>query len=121
MTGLGRVLIYTKRLPEMVAFYTTHFEFDEVRRETDRIVELVPRTSGAHLLLHSAAKGQREGQAQVKLVFDVADVVAFAAKAKERGLLFGPIHDGGGYAFANAKDPSGNSIQISSRATRSDP
>ena len=56
------------------------------------------------------------GQALVKLNFDVDDAAAFARAAKKRGLEFGPLHDGMGYVFANAKDPSGNSISISGRA-----
>ena len=54
----------------------------------------------------------------VKLVFDVEDVSAFCESAKTQGLDFGKIHEAGGYQFANAKDPSKNSIQVSSRAFR---
>jgi predicted enzyme related to lactoylglutathione lyase len=52
----------------------------------------------------------------VKLVFDVEDVEAFCAQARARGLKFGALHKGDEYVFANAKDPSGNSISVSSRA-----
>ena len=31
------------------------------------------------------------------------------------GLKFGPVHTPGSFEFANAKDPAGNSISISSR------
>ena len=113
--SLGRLVLYTRQMPEMVAFYRDHFGYSERRREGDRITELVPPGDGAALLLHPAAKGQRAGQAQVKLVFDVEDVPAFMDKAAKDGLVFGPLHDGGGYLFANTKDPSGNSVQISSR------
>jgi hypothetical protein len=54
----------------------------------------------------------------VKLVFDVPDVASFVKNAAKNGLLFGPLHDGGGYNYANAKGPSGNSISVSSRAFR---
>ena len=114
--SLGRLVLYTKRLPEMVAFYGDHFGYTTRVRDGDRITELVPPAGGVTLLLHKAAKGQREGQAQVKLVFDVKDVPAFIDAAREQGLVFGPIHDGIGYSFANTKDPSGNSVQISSRS-----
>jgi len=100
----------------MVEFYCRHFGFEEVRIEGDRIVELRPQAAGASILLHSAAKGQKEGQSLVKLVFDVMDVPTFCAEAKERGLVFGPVHDADGYSFANAKDPSNNSVSVSSRA-----
>ena len=36
----------------------------------------------------------------------------------EKGLLFGSTHLGNGYAFANAKDPDGSSVSISSWAHR---
>ena len=83
---------------------------------TDRIVELVPQTSGATILLHPAASKQRGSQVLVKLVFDVEDVELFCATAKANGLEFGKIHQADGYSLANAKDPSKNSIQVSRRA-----
>jgi hypothetical protein len=67
-------------------------------------------------MLHPAAKSQKEGQVLIKLVFDVEDVDGFCHKAKAEGLDFGAIHQAEGYAFANTKDPSGNSVSISSRA-----
>jgi catechol 2,3-dioxygenase-like lactoylglutathione lyase family enzyme len=114
--ALGRIVLYTKRIPEMVRFYADHFGFQVVERAGDRIVELHPVHGGAALLLHPAAKSQKEGQVLVKLVFDVADVVAFCKAAAEKGLEFGPITEADGYCFANGKDPSMNSISVSSRA-----
>lgn len=113
---LGRLVIYTRRIDDMAAFYETHFGYTAHRVEGDRIVELRPPGSGLSLLLHPLGKGQNEGQVLVKLVFDVPDVAAFHAEAAARGLDFGKIHRMSGYAFANAKDPAKNSIQISSRA-----
>lgn len=52
----------------------------------------------------------------MKLVFDVKDVAAFCEAASRNGLTFGKIHQADGYVFANTKDPSGNSVQVSSRA-----
>ncbi|MEP2028983.1 MAG: hypothetical protein ABJI96_09800 [Paracoccaceae bacterium] len=68
------------------------------------------------LLLHPASKGQNEGQSLVKLVFDVEDVPAFCKTAAANNLSFGAIHKAEGYVFANAKDPSNNSVSVSSRA-----
>ena len=51
----------------------------------------------------------------MKLVFGVADVAAFKQAKDAEGLRFGVIHRVDGIAFANAKDPAGNSIQISNR------
>jgi hypothetical protein len=80
------------------------------------IVELRPNGEGFAILLHPAGRRQKEGQALVKLVFDVEDAPKFLGLASEKGLVFGPIHEADGYVFANAKDPSGNSVSVSSRA-----
>jgi hypothetical protein len=61
---------------------------------------------------------QKLGQVGVKLVFDVKDVEAFKKCSAELGLMFGSTHLADGYAFANVKDPDGNSVSISSRAFR---
>ena len=67
---------------------------------------------------HPLGRGRRSGQTVVKLVFDVRDVETFCADASRKGLLFGKTHKADGYVFANAKDPAGNSISVSSRAFR---
>ena len=109
---LGRVVIYTRKIDEMIAFYGDHFGFVARRDPEDRIVELRHPEGGAVINLHPAAKSQKMGQVLVKLVFDVEDVVAFVADKP----VFGAIHRVPGYEFANGKDPSGNSISVSSRA-----
>jgi predicted enzyme related to lactoylglutathione lyase len=81
----------------------------------DRITELVPPDGGARLMLHKAGKAQKTGQSTVKLVFNVEKVEDFCTSAKAEGLSFGPVHQADGYEFANAKDPDGNSIQVTSR------
>ncbi|MEJ1999970.1 MAG: VOC family protein [Maritimibacter sp.] len=116
--SLGRLVIYTSKIDQMASFYARHFGFSVIRSDDDRIVELRAQNSGMTLLLHPAAAKQKEGQVLVKLVFDVEDVSAFCDAAKADGLDFGKIHKAGGYEFANAKDPSKNSIQVSSRAFR---
>jgi predicted enzyme related to lactoylglutathione lyase len=116
VTQLNRILIYTKRMSEMAAFYSQHFGYVVKQLPGDRIVELLPDEGGITIMLHPAAKSQKEGQALIKLVFDVADVDGFCRQAKAKGLDFGTVHQADGYAFANAKDPSNNSVSISSRA-----
>ncbi|MFV2052509.1 VOC family protein [Aliiroseovarius sp. YM-037] len=113
---LGRIIIYTKKLEEVADFYRTHFGFEVLRVEDDRIVELVAQGSGSNILLHPMSAGRREGQTLVKLVFDVKDVERFCRASEKRGLKFGSIHRADGYCFANAKDPAKNSISVSSRA-----
>ena len=113
---LGRIILYTRHIPEMTKVYSTCFGFSVLNLPGDRIVELRPAEGGAAILLHPAGKGQRQGQASVKLVFDVEDVATFCAKAAQNGLVLGPIHQADGYSFANTKDPSNNSVSVSSRA-----
>jgi predicted enzyme related to lactoylglutathione lyase len=113
---LGRIILYTKRIEKVAAFYVTHFGFKVLRCEGDRIVELVPNGPGAHILLHPMSEGRKEGQTLAKLVFDVEDVAAFCRKANKQGLEFGSIHQADGYCFANTKDPAKNSVSVSSRA-----
>jgi predicted enzyme related to lactoylglutathione lyase len=112
------MIIYTKKIPEMVAFYSRFFGYVAITEEGDRITELRSRSDGLTLLLHQAAAGQKEGQAVIKLVFDVADVERARADLVAGGLNVGPIHRADGYSFANLKDPAKNSISISSRAFR---
>ena len=102
----------------MMDFYEQHFGFAVRRSENDRLIELVHSTHSVNLLLHPSGKGRKEGQACAKLVFDVEDVPAFCRRARSNGLEFGPIHKADGYEFANAKDPSKNSISVSSRTFR---
>ena len=112
---LGSLILYTNKIEQMAAFYQSHFGYSVQAAETDRITELRPTKGGVPLLLHPAAKGMRQGQAAVKLVFACKDVPAFCAAAAKRGLQFGKIHQADGYVFANAKDPSGNSVSVSER------
>jgi predicted enzyme related to lactoylglutathione lyase len=115
---INRILLYAKDVEKTAAFYERHFDITAEREEGDRIVELLPRDGGVSLMVHRAGKAQKQGQAAVKLVFDVEDVEAFHKNSAEKGLRFGPLHQGDGYVFANAKDPCNNSISISSRAFR---
>lgn len=112
---LNRILLYARDVEATVRFYEAHFGFVSLRQEGDRIVELVHPEGGANLMVHPAAKSQRRGQSQVKLVFSVGDIEAFRAASADKGLIFGPIHTADGYGFANVRDPDGNPISISGR------
>jgi len=116
--ALNRLVIYARDVEATVAFYEKHFGFEVLRLPGDRIVELVARGGGANIMVHPAAKGVKLGQVAVKLVFDVEDVSAFVEQAARNGLIFGPEHPANGYSYANAKDPCGNNIQVSSRTFR---
>jgi len=116
---LGRILLYVHDVETVAEFYARHFGFRIYRTPGDRIVELErPGGTGPNIMLHPLGRGRKGGQTIAKLVFDVPDVEAFCARAAAQGLAFGAIHKGDGYAFANAKDPAGNSVSVSSRAFR---
>lgn len=118
---LNRIIFYTAKMDEMIAFYGRHFGYSARQLDGDRIVELVPPQGGTILMLHPAAKGQKAGQSLVKLVFDVPDVPTALRTLQESGVATGPVHTADGYAFANFKDPSGNPVSLSSRAFRRPP
>jgi hypothetical protein len=42
---LGRLVIYTGRIDEMAVFNCRFFDFSVLRSETDRIVELSPKSA----------------------------------------------------------------------------
>ena len=115
---LRRIVVYARDVEATVAFYEKHFGFQVLRLPGDRIVELVALNGGANIMVHAAAKGVRTGQVTVKLVFDVEDVSGFCQRSADNGLIFGAEHLADGYSYANAKDPCGNNITVSSRAFR---
>lgn len=112
--ALGRVILYVKDLPTVAAFYERFFEMQRLPGATDSWQELASPSGGCTIALHQAAKSQKSGAA-VKLVFAVKNVEAFVQDCAERGLHFGKLHRAEGFEFANAKDPAGNSISVSSR------
>ena len=118
---LGTVIIYARDMQKSADFYAKHFGFHTSGEAVDGLIELTPASGGARVLIHQAAKSIKLGQVGVKLSFDVEDVPAFVAQALRGGLKFGAVHSANGYHFANAKDPDGNSLSVSSRAFRKTP
>ena len=116
--ALSRLILYARDVERTVAFYEKHFGFKVLRLPGDQIVELVAQSGGANLMVHAAAKGVKTGQVTVKLVFDVEDVSGFCERSASDGLVFSSPHQADGYCYANAKDPCGNNIQVTSRAFR---
>ena len=110
---IARVILYVRDIPTVAAFYERFFNMKPVPGATDDWLEL-SNSGGCTIALHQAAKSQKGGSA-IKLVFAVADVEAFVRTREQDGLKFGVIHRPDGFEFANAKDPAGNSISISSR------
>jgi predicted enzyme related to lactoylglutathione lyase len=111
---IARIILYVRDIPKIAAFYTRHFGL--VARPSNRAdwLELAGADGDCTLALHQAAKTQKSGAA-IKIVFAIKDVERFVAERKRAGLRFGAIHRAGSFAYANAKDPAGNSISVSSR------
>jgi predicted enzyme related to lactoylglutathione lyase len=112
--SIARVILYVKDIPRVAAFYERFFDMKPLPGATDGWFELASPSGGCTIALHQAAKSQKSGAA-MKLVFAVKDVRAFVRESEKEGLLFGAIHRADGFEFANAKDPAGNSVSISSR------
>lgn len=116
--ALATIILYAKDMQRSAQFYRTHFGFLTTGEVSEGLIELQPAHCGAEILIHQAAKSLKLGSAAIKLSFSVPDVAQFVAAAASAGLAFGAIHQANGYAFANTKDPDGNSVSISSRQFR---
>ncbi|MFJ3044565.1 VOC family protein [Herbaspirillum chlorophenolicum] len=117
-SSLNTILIYARNPAVTSAFYKEHFGFNTTGEMHEGLIELNAPGIGINLLVHQAAKSLKFGQAVVKLMFSVSDVESFKAESAKKGLEFGSTHQANGYQFANAKDPDGNSVSISSRDYR---
>jgi predicted enzyme related to lactoylglutathione lyase len=109
-----RVILYVKDVPRVAHFYRKHFGMKPLPSQDEGWLELESNSGGCNIALHRAASTQKSGAA-IKVVFGVSDVRQFTKEREAEGLKFGPIHDTGTFEFANAKDPAGNSLQVSSR------
>jgi catechol 2,3-dioxygenase-like lactoylglutathione lyase family enzyme len=112
--SLARVVLYVKDIPTLARFYQDHFGLVPLPSAREGWLELAPPGGGCAVALHQAARSQKSGAA-IKLVFGVRDVRGFVAASARKGLKFGPVHEAPGFEFANAKDPAGNSLSVSSR------
>jgi predicted enzyme related to lactoylglutathione lyase len=112
-----RVILYVKDIPKVAAFYQRFFEMHALPGATDGWLELGGSSSGCTIALHKASVAQKSGAA-MKLVFGVTDIHGFKNAKERAGLKFGAVHEVDGIEFANAKDPAGNSIQISNRGLK---
>ncbi len=111
---IARVILYVRDVPAVAAFYERFFHMRPLPGGSEKWMELASPNGGCQIALHKASVAQKSGAA-MKIVFGVADVPAFKADAERNGLKFGVVHEVNGFEFSNAKDPAGNSIQISSR------
>jgi predicted enzyme related to lactoylglutathione lyase len=115
--SISRVILYVRDIPKVAAFYERFFDMKPLPGATSGWLELACSSGTCTIALHQAARSQKSGAA-MKLVFAVEDVPAFVEAKKKEGLEFGTIHRPEGFEFANAKDPAGNSISVSSRGVR---
>ena len=114
ITAIARIILYVKDIPKVAHFYERHFGFKPIPSDEKGWLELAGEPGSCVIALHQAARSQKSGAA-MKIVFAVKDVKKFKLEREAEGLKFGAIHDTGEFQFANAKDPAGNSISISSR------
>jgi catechol 2,3-dioxygenase-like lactoylglutathione lyase family enzyme len=111
---ISRIILFVRDVPAVAAFYQRHFGLKPIASAEDGWLELA--AGGCNLALHRATKTSRErGRSSAKIVFAVADVHAAKQSFAKQGLKFGKVHEVNDFAFANARDPEGNPIQISSR------
>jgi predicted enzyme related to lactoylglutathione lyase len=110
---ITKVAFYVRDIPGVADFYARHFGFAvKFNARGDKAV-LTPAADGCRIVLLQASKGHKIGQSISKLIFDVPDVPAAKAELAKGGLIFGAVHEGPGYRFANARDPAKNLISIS--------
>lgn len=111
---ISRIILFVRDVETVAAFYEKHFGLRPLDRCEDGWLEL--SAGGCNLALHRAPTASRErGRSPAKIVFAVTDVHAAKKQFAAQGLKFGKVHEVAGFAFANARDPEGNPIQISSR------
>ena len=113
---ISRIILFVADVPKVAAFYQRHFGLEPLGPAEEGWLEL--RAGGCNLAFHHGklTPGKRS-KSPAKIVFAVTDVREAVDHFAASGLKFGKIHEWNGISFADAKDPEGNSIQISSRET----
>ena len=114
---ISRIILYVRDIPKVAAFYEQHFGLKPLSSAEQGWLELGTPGEGCSIALHQASAAQKRG-AEIRISFGVRDVRAFKASREANGLKFGVVHEAGGIEFSNARDPAGNSIQISNRGLK---
>jgi predicted enzyme related to lactoylglutathione lyase len=114
---VSRIILYVRDIPKVAAFYRTHFGLRPLPSTETGWLELDAPRGGCRIALHQAAVSQKRGS-EIKIVFAVKDVAKFVRERAATGLKFGVVHKAASHEFANARDPAGNSIQVSSRGLK---
>jgi predicted enzyme related to lactoylglutathione lyase len=114
---IARIILYVRDIQKVAAFYQKHFGLKPLPGAEDGWLEIGSPNGACSIALHQAAASQKRGS-EIKIVFGVKDVRRFKAEREAAGLKFGVVHESRDHEFANARDPAGNSIQVSSRGMR---
>jgi predicted enzyme related to lactoylglutathione lyase len=114
---IARIILYVRDIQKVATFYERHFGLKPLPGTEDGWLEIGSPNGSCSIALHQAAASQKRGS-EVKIVFGVKDVGKFKAEPEAAGLKFGVVHKSRGHEFSNAKDPAGNSIQVSSRGIK---
>jgi predicted enzyme related to lactoylglutathione lyase len=112
-----RIILYVRDIQKVAAFYQKHFGLKPLPGAEDGWLEIGLPNGSCSIALHQAAASQKRG-AEIKIVFGVKDVRGFRAERAAAGLKFGVVHTSVGHELSNAKDPAGDSIQISNRCLK---
>jgi predicted enzyme related to lactoylglutathione lyase len=114
---IARVILYVRDIEKVAAFYQKHFGLKPLPGAEDGWIEIGSPNGTCAIALHQAAASQKRGS-EIKIVFGVKDVRKFRAEREAAGLKLGVVHTSVDHEFCNARDPAGNSIQVSSRGIK---
>jgi predicted enzyme related to lactoylglutathione lyase len=114
---IARIILYVQDIEKVAAFYQKHFGLMPLPGAENGWLEIGSPNGICSIALHKAAASQKRGS-EIKIVFGVKDVRKFRAEREAAGLKFGVVHKSEDHEFSNAKDPAGNSIQVSSRGIK---
>ena len=111
---IAQIILYVRDIEKVAAFYQQHFGLKRLPGAEDGWLEIGSPDGTCAIALHQAAASQKRAS-EIKIVFGVEDVRKFKAEREAAGLKFGVVHTSRSHEFCNARDPAGNSIQVSTR------
>jgi catechol-2,3-dioxygenase len=109
--SIKRVIIFTRRMAEMMKFYG---DVIGLRQLTDEADWKEFQAGGCNLALHKGTSAI--GSHPPKLVFYARDVAATRTELLRRGATLGKVKSGKGPDMCDGRDPDGNPFQISNRS-----
>jgi len=109
--SIRRIVLFTRDMPGMIAFYRDALGLRLVKNEPGW-KEL--DANGCVIALHNGTS--QVGKRPPKIGFWASDVAAARETLIARGAKLGPVMSGSGLTRCEGKDPDGNPFQISNRA-----